>query len=195
MDAIYNEDPAVLRARQRTTLAGYGLTPAEISRFENTLLLSPTRQALLEEIAKSLDGVVGRDELFRHAMGVTSEEEVQVFLQSAGLLARLHARRPVAQILAGLRLPAAQYGDGRIAVIGAFDSVYWTEDVASYESTLHAALPPASKRLEAWLSGAISPRARSELTARGWEVHDNAVEALADRPRTSANGRDWVVPN
>ncbi|HEY6620517.1 MAG TPA: hypothetical protein VIY68_13285, partial [Steroidobacteraceae bacterium] len=43
MDAIYNEDPAVLRARQRVTLAGYGLTAEEIKRFENTLLLSPTR--------------------------------------------------------------------------------------------------------------------------------------------------------
>ena len=98
MDAIYTEDPAVLRARQRTTLAGYGLSPEEITRFENTLLLSPTRQALLAEVAKSLDGVAGRDELFRHAMSVTSEEEVQVFLQSAGLLVRLHARRPVTRI-------------------------------------------------------------------------------------------------
>src|ERR1700728_1633634 len=120
MDAIYTEDPAVLRARQRTTLAGYGLSPEEITRFENTLLLSPTRQALLAEVAKSLDGVAGRDELFRHAMSVTSEEEVQVFLQSAGLLVRLHARRPVTRIVAGLRLPTAQFGDGRIVVLGAF---------------------------------------------------------------------------
>jgi hypothetical protein len=185
MDAIYNEDPAVLRARQRTTLAGYGLNPTEINRFENTLLLSPTRQSLLAEVAKSLDGVAGRDELFRHAMGLTSEEEMQVFLQSTGLLVRLHARRPVARILAGLRLPTAQFGDGRIVVLGAFDSVYWTEDVATYESTLHAALPSASNGLELWLSGTISQRARSELATRGWEVHDKAVETLADPSHTS----------
>ncbi len=181
MDAIYTEDPAVLRARQRTTLAGYGLSPDEIHRFENTLLLSPTRQALLEEIAKSLEGVVGRDELFRHAMSVTTEEEVQVFLQSTGMLARLHAQRPVTQILAGLRLPTVQLRDGKIVVLGAFDSVYWTEDVAGYETALHAALPPNTKGLEVWLSGAISPRARSELESRGWEVHDKATEALGDQ--------------
>jgi hypothetical protein len=185
MDAIYTEDPAVLRARQRTTLAGYGLSPEEITRFENTLLLSPTRQAVLTEVAKSLDGVAGRDELFRHAMSVTSEEEVQVFLQSTGLLVRLHARRPVTRILAGLRLPTAQFGDGRIVVFGAFDSVYWTEDVDRYESALRAALSPASKGLELWLSGSISPRARSELTTRGWDVHDNAMVTLAD-PRPAS---------
>ncbi len=141
MDAIYTEDPAVLRARQRATLAGYGLNPAEIQRFENTLLLSPTRQSLLAEYAKSLDGVGGRDELFRHAMSLTSEPEAEVFLQSTGLLVRLHARRPVNRILPGLRLPTAQFADGGIAVLGAFDAVYWTEDVAEYEATLHALLP------------------------------------------------------
>jgi hypothetical protein len=183
MDAIYNEDPAVLRARQRTALAGYGLSADEIKRFENTLLLSPTRQTLLAEAAKSLDGVVGRDELFRHAMSLTSDEEVQVFLQSTGLLVSLHAHRPVARILAGLRLPTAQLSDGRIAVMGAFDSVYWTEDVAGYESALHALLPEASKGLEVWLSGSISPGARAALTKRGWDVHDNANEAPSSKPQ------------
>jgi hypothetical protein len=172
MDAIYNEDPAVLRARQRVTLAGYGLTAAEIKRFENTLLLSPTRQSVLEEEAKLLDGVAGRDELYRHAMSVTSEEEVQVFLQSTRMLAQLHKQHPIAKILAGLRLPTALTSDGHIVVIGAFDALYWTEDVAGYEAALRAALPPASAGLQLWLSGSISPRARSELTSRGWDVHE-----------------------
>lgn len=172
MDAIYNEDPAVLRARQRVTLAGYGLSAEEIKRFENTLLLSPTRQRVLEEEAKLLEGVAGRDELFRHAMSVTSEEEVQVFLQSARLLAAVHKQHPIARILAGLRLPTAETSDGHIVAIGAFDAVYWTADVAGYEAALHAALPPSATGLQLWLSGSISPRARSELTARGWDVHE-----------------------
>jgi hypothetical protein len=57
-------------------------------------------------------------------------------------------------------------------VVGAFDAVYWTEDVAGYEVALHAALPPASAGLQLWLSGSISPRARTELTSRGWDVHE-----------------------
>jgi hypothetical protein len=179
MDAIYNEDPAVLRARQRGTLASYGLTAGEIKRFENTLLLSPTRQSLLEEYAKSLNGVSGRDELFRHAMSVTSDDEMLVFLQSAGLLASVHAHRPVTRIVAGLRLPAAQFADGGMVVVGAFDAVYWTEDVATDEAALHAILPTNSSHLELWVSGSLSAHARTELTARGWDVHDHSAEALA----------------
>jgi hypothetical protein len=183
MDAIYHEDPAVLRARQRTTLAGYGLSAGEIRRFENTLLLSPTRQSLLAEYAKSLDGVARRDELFRHAMSVTTEQEVEVFLQSTGMLVRLHAHRPVSQILSGLRLPAAQSSDGGIVVPGAFDAVYWTEDVATDEAALHALLPPGSGKLELWVSGTVSTTARNELSARGWDVHDNAAQTLAEPAR------------
>ena len=179
MDAIYNEDPAVLRARQRATLAGYGLTSLEIRRFENTLLLSPTRQKLLGEYAKSLDGVAGRDELFRHAMTLTSEDEVEVFLQSTGLMVSLHARRPVDRILSGLRLPTAQFADGGIVVVGAFDAVYWTQDVATDGAALHALLPASPSGLELWIAGTQSSRASSELAARGWVVHDHAAETLA----------------
>jgi hypothetical protein len=178
MDAIYNEDPAVLRARQRTTLAGYGLTKLEIKRFENTLLLSPTQQKLLGEYAKSLDGVTGRDELFRHAMTLTSEDEVQVFLQSTGLLVGLHAHRPVTRILSGLRLPTVQFSDGGIAVLGAFDAVYWTEEVATDGAALHVLLPANPSELELWTAGTISPRAGAELKTRGWVVHEKAAETL-----------------
>ena len=182
MDAIYTEDPAVLRARQRKDLANYGLSALEIERFENTLLLSPTRQRLLLEDARALDGVDGRDEIFRHAMGLTSEEEVGVFIESTRLLVRVHASEPFARILPGLRLPAGQTRDGRVVVLGAFDAVYWTEEVAGYESTLHAALPPTSNGLELWLTGAISPEARTELSARGWVVHDHASSEIDDAP-------------
>lgn len=181
MDAIYNEDPAVLRARQRKVLAGYGLSSAEVAKFENTLLLSPTRQSVLVEDAKLLDGVEGRGELFRHAMGLTSDEEVAVFIASTRMLVRLHAQEPLARILEGLRLPTAETRDGRTVVLGAFDAVYWTEEVAGYESALHAALPPSSHGLEVWLSGFISPAARDQLTSHGWVVHDHAEDALTKK--------------
>jgi hypothetical protein len=181
MDAIYNEDPAVLRARQRKILAGYGLSPAEVAGFENTLLLSPTRQSLLVEDAKLLDGVEGRGELFRHAMGLTSDAEAAVFIESTRMLVRLHAQQPLARILAGLRLPTAETRDGRTVVLGAFDAVYWTAEVAGYESALRAALPPTSHGLDAWVSGSVSPAARAQLTSLGWVVHDHAEDVLTKK--------------
>src|ERR1700756_5238957 len=52
VDAIYNEDPAAIRQRTRGTLAGFGLSPAEIEGFMDAPLLSPTRQLLLLSAAQ-----------------------------------------------------------------------------------------------------------------------------------------------
>ena len=174
LDAVYKEDPAVLRKRRREALATFGLTPAEVERFENTLLLDPTRQTALVDAMKTLEGVSGREELLRTAMSATSEVEVQVFLRSTGLLLRMHARRPITRIVAGLRLPSAQFADRRVAVFGAFDAVQWTAEVAGYEGAILDALPADIPGREVWLSGAISQRARAAVEQRGWEVHDHA---------------------
>ncbi len=180
LDAIYNESPAVLRKRRREALAGFGLTPAEVEQFENTLLLDPTRQTLLVNDVQALNGVEGRAELLRHAMSVTTEDEIEVFMQSATLLIRSHARQPLMRILAGPRVPAGQRADGRVVVFGSFDAVYWTQDVAGYAAAVHAQMPASVTGREVWLGGLVSPRARAELERLGWTVHDRAEETLAD---------------
>ena len=178
LDAIYNEDPAVLRKKRRKALAGFGLTPAEVERFENTMLLDPTRQQALVDAMQTLEGVQGREELLRTAMSVTSEVEVEVFLRSTRLLLRMHARRPVTRLIAGVRMPCAQFADQRIAVFGAFDAVQWTAEVAGYEGAMLAALPADAPAREVWLSGSVSSRARGALEQRGWEVHAQAFDAI-----------------
>src|SRR5438270_23123 len=57
LDAIYNEDPAVLRKRRHEALAGFGLSASEMEGFENALLLTPTRQTLLVDAVQGLEGV------------------------------------------------------------------------------------------------------------------------------------------
>lgn len=167
LDAIDHEDPAVLRKRRREELSSDGLTPAEIDQFEHAPLLSPTRQTLLVDTVRALNGAAAREELLRHAMTVESEEEMEVFLQSALLLPRFQVKR----ILAGPRIPTAQLADGHVAVFGSFDAVRWTEQVAQYEGALRESLPADATR-ELWLTGSVSDRAREALVRRGWIVHD-----------------------
>jgi len=187
VDAIYNEDPAVLRARQKDTLAGFGLTPDEIDRFQNTLLMSPTRQTLLVGAAQALGGVAGRAELFRHAMGLTSQVEAQVYLRSVALLVMAHHQHPLASILSGVRLPSARRADGRIVVCGAFEAVYWTSDVAEGDRGIRASLTAAdaSAAREIWLEGTITKRARHELEQLGGTVSAN-VGASVKSPNQPA---------
>lgn len=184
VDAIYNEDPAVIRERTRTTLAALGLSAVEIDRFMNAPLLSPTRELVLLAAAQALGGVTQRGELFRHAIELTSDEEVQVYLRSAGLLARVHADRPVASVVAGVRLPAALRADGSVVVCGAFESVYWTEAVSHLDEQLRAALPPQPPggTRELWVAGILSEPARRAAHERGWELHEVPDEAPAPAP-------------
>jgi hypothetical protein len=182
MDAIYNEDPAVIRQRTRKTLAGFGLSRAEIKSFMNAPLLSPTRQVVLLSAVQALHGVAQRGELFRHAIGLTSDEEVQVYLRSVGLLVKADESRPVASIIPGVRLPAARRADGSLVVCGAFESVYWTEGVARLEKQLRSALPrtPPGTVREFWIAGTLSERARGAARELGWEVHEVPEEAAAE---------------
>ncbi|MGP8032571.1 MAG: hypothetical protein ACLPQ6_00340 [Steroidobacteraceae bacterium] len=179
VDTIYNEDPAAIRERTRKTLAGYGLTAAEVDRFMNAPRLSPTRQVVLLSAAQALDGVAQRAELFRHALGLDSDEEVQVYLRSVGLLVKAHASQPVAAVIAGVRLPAARRADGSVVVCGAFEAVYWTEDVARLDAQLTKALPgsAANAARELWVAGTLSARARAAAHDLGWQLHEVADQS------------------
>jgi hypothetical protein len=86
-------------------------------------------------------------------------------------------------------LPTVETRDGRTVVLGAFDAVYWTEQVAGYQSAFQSALPPSSHGLEVWLAGSISPLAHEQLTSHGWVVHDHAEVALTDSRRASNRRR------
>jgi hypothetical protein len=178
MDAIYKEDPATIRARNRATLLTYGLSAAEIDRWQDVLVMSPTRQVLLMQFAAQLAGVDGRSELFRHAIGLSSDGEARVYLRSVGLLVLAHREQPLAAILPGVRLPAAQRADGSVVVAGAFDSVYWTADVAAAEASLRTALPEGMPGHELVLAGSASARVREELASRGWRVREAALPDL-----------------
>jgi hypothetical protein len=184
MDTIYNEDPAVIRERARRTLADFGLTPAEIESFMNAPLLSPTRQVLLLAAVQALEGVAQRGELFRHSIGLTSDEEVQVYLHSVALLVKAHASHPVASVIPGVRLPSALRADGSVLVCGAFEAVYWTEGVAELDRQLRAALPAAAPGTvhELWIAGTLSERARGAGRALGWTVHEVPEEMPAQSP-------------
>jgi hypothetical protein len=183
MEAVYKEDAATIRARTKATLAGYGLDQSEIERWQNVLVLSPTRQVWLLKLAAALDAVEGRGELFRHAMGLTSDREAQVYLQSVELLVLAHRQQPVARILAGVRLPAARRADGSILVCGAFDAVYWTADVERGEYQIRQALTPGGAGTrELWLDGSMSDRVREELRARGWAVREAVQDNEQSQP-------------
>jgi hypothetical protein len=171
MDAIYQEDPAVLRARRRAALLGYGLSRDELALFENDLRLTPTRQERLTALAAALDGVAQRDALFRGATGLASDSEAVVYLDSVGLLVGAVTQTPFARIVVGPRLPTAETPDGRLVVAAAVDAVYWTESVARDFARLRGLLPAESPNIDLIVGGEVSAAAEAGLTELGFHVH------------------------
>jgi hypothetical protein len=103
-------------------------------------------------------------------MGLTSDAEAQVYLQSVGVLVLAHRRQAIVAVLPGVWLPAGRRADGDIIVCGAFEAVYWTAEVASGEQQIREALPQGAGAREFWLAGTVSAWARAELQARGWHL-------------------------
>lgn len=173
MDAIWREDPVLIRERNRSFLASIGIDKEETSRFENNLSLSPTHQLAILEMARALNGVGARDELIRRAVDVASEDEALTLIESIGLLVRLHQKTPLVEILGGIRLPAARTADGRLVVCAGFDSVYWTANVAEGAREIaHAYRDAEGSERQIWLVGTGSPRVRAELEGLGWKLFD-----------------------
>ena len=179
MNAVYQEDPAVLRERRREALLGYGLSEAELEAFEEAPALSPTRQLRLATAAARLADVQGLGELFRQASQLQSTDEAELYVASAELLGRLHAKQPLKQILPDLRLPAGAFNDaaGGVVVIAA-ESVFWTELTERGESSVRASLPGQMQPIELWVEGYVSDEALRELHARGWTVRAYAFDDM-----------------
>lgn len=175
MDAIWREDPVVIRERNRKYLASIGVDKEVRSRFENNVWLSPTHQLAILTMLRTLDGVGARNELVQRAIEVASEDEALTLIDSIGLLVRLHQKAALAEILGGVRLPVARTADGRLVVGAGFESLYWTERVAEGAREIaNAYRDEEVSGRQIWLAGTGSPRARSELASLGWTLIDQA---------------------
>ncbi len=180
MDAIWQEDPVVIRDRNRRLLASLGLDEEERKRFEDNVALSPTHQLTLLQMTRTLDGVSGRGELIRRALDVNEEEEALALIDSLALLVRLHAQAPLAEVVGGIRLPAARTRDGRLVVCAGFDALYWTERVADGARQIALAYRDAeATERQFWLAGTASPRLRAEVENLGWQVQDSTDASTA----------------
>jgi hypothetical protein len=191
MDAVFHEDPAVLRERRRDTLLGYGLSADEVDRFENSAALSPTRQQRLTVAAAELSGVSGRDSLFRRAMHLKSEDEADIYVASAELLVDEHRHHPLISLFPDLRLPGGRYADGSGCIVAAaFETITWTATTADAEAALHAGLAEDCGVRRLRTEGTVSAQATATLTSLGWIVQaEDPVATPASIPPASHPGR------
>jgi len=188
MEIVWTTDPWELRMNNRKKLLAMGFTEETARAFEDNPWISLSLQTAFVQALESLAGVGGREHLIERAIDVESRQEASTLVSSVLLLERYHRQQgPLAEFLAGARLPVARTAKGELVTLALADALFWTGPVAEGAGEFAAiyAEDPSKVRLF-YVAGEASPGFVAGARELGWEVHDrwqlSAAEDAAPAP-------------
>lgn len=182
-EAVWSKDPYELQDLNRARLVATGADEELIEEYLDNPRMSPTQQTLLTASIAELADVEGRAGILNQALNVKTDAEVRFFVRTVALLAWYHNnQRPIVSVITEAATPGGLTDDGNVVMLFAVDHLYWTEQIAQEEDSL-AGLGTAAgdNSPEAWFLGTASDRCRNELSAAGWEVHENLAHTIAGK--------------
>lgn len=170
-DWVWDTSPGDLRVEIEARLLAMGVSQTEIDRFLRHGYYSMSMQAVLTASLNALDGVAGRADVMPLVLSAGSEGQARFLVQAMDMLRNYHLSITP---LTALYIQGTAIGVdavGRTVVVAPVDYVSWTPTLDRFASNVGQ-----SFELERSLhvSGAISERARDELTSIGWTVEENS---------------------
>ena len=168
-DWVWDTSPGDLRVEIENRLLAMGIGQTEIDRLLRHGFYTMSMQAVLTASLDALDGVAGRPDVMPLVLSAGSEGQARFLVQSFDMLRNYHSN--IAPLTA-LYVQGTTIGvdkTGRPVVVAPVDYLSWTSTLDRFASNLGQ-----SFELEPSLhvSGAISERARDELTSIGWVVEE-----------------------
>ncbi len=157
-----------------------GVDAAIAEAFLENPKFSPTRTTYLVGELERLSGVAGRDLYVQRAAALQSEAMAYFFERRALMHVAYHRSvAPLRRFVSPFQLPFAQAQDGRVVILVPLDHLVWTRDIA-------AIVDAANRQMESlgatgvalWVSGTLSPLARGNIEAMGWEIVEHAYTRL-----------------
>jgi hypothetical protein len=139
-------------------------TTRKLAANPNVSLSAQT--ALIESLGR-LPDAKGRGDVLTWATTLDTPDQALFLVRAIGILADRNEQAPVVEILARDPLVARQQSGQLVAVVPA-DTLAWTERFATFARREDLAAPQRG----IWISGRASARARTELEALGWAVHE-----------------------
>jgi hypothetical protein len=174
--------PVELRKMNAEKLNAMGVNPEIADAFLNNTIFSPREQTLLVHAMNEMNGVADRGALVR--LSLSAQNSTVAFFRQRQ--AQMYAGYNKSVTPLGSFISLGQFAVGR-TVNGALvfnlplDYLVWTEQMAGLitgANQLVNSTLPGVKDKHIWLTGTLSPRARKEITSRGWQVHDRAEAQL-----------------
>jgi len=179
-EAVWSKDPYELQDMNRARLVATGADEELIEEYLENPYMSPSQQTLLTAAIAEISDAGGRDGILRQALNAKTEAEANFLIKSVTMLAWYHLnRQPVSQVLTYAAIPVGVAEDGTSALLFAVDHVYWTEAIA--EAAKRHALQTSGTDAGAggiWFLGTASKRSKKELSALGFDVHENVASMM-----------------
>jgi hypothetical protein len=165
---VYEKPPGDLRVWIEKSLKGMGVDQETVDLFLRQKYWTLTTQTALTLALGKLDGVEGRAEVLDTAVTAEDEDQARFLALGMSLLAREHKDMPLKSIIGGKPIGVSK--KGRAIATMPIDYAVWSERVADFakRDDLQQARPILK------VAGRLSPRARTEMEALGWEVHEQA---------------------
>jgi hypothetical protein len=164
---VYSTSRAELTAKNAERMRGMGASEETLRAVATAPALSLSLQTALVEALGRIGGASGRAEVLAAAAALDNPDQALFLARAAGILADRNEQAPVAAILSRDPFVARQQS-GQLVVVVPGDAVAWTERIAEFAKRADLAAPERAF----WISGRASTRARLELEALGFAVHE-----------------------
>lgn len=164
---VYDTPQAELVDRNATRMWEIGASVETTRKLAANPNVSLSAQTALVESLGRLPEAKGRGDVLAWAATLDTPDQALFLVRAIGILADRNEQAPVVEIQARDPLVARQQSGQLVAVVPA-DTLAWTERFAAFARREDLAAPQRG----IWISGRASSRARTELEALGWAVHE-----------------------
>ena len=191
-EIVKNQPPADLRRTNTEKLKSMGIDPSTVEMFINESIFSPREQTILVSALDEMKGV-GDRERFVQLAALTNNVDMARFRQrQSEMYAGYHkAVSPLTQLVSVGQVPAARAKDGALVFNFPIDYLVWTDSLARLVANTDnlANQLPGVTRKEMWITGSLSPKARTEMKRMGWVTFENAETLLVAQDKSVATYR------
>ena len=193
-DMLRQNAPEDLRRMNRELLEEIKVDENLIEKFLSHPWYSPRHETILVQALVAMEGARNREGFIRVALHADSEEEALFFQRLAEMMVNYHHTVVPLDTLIIIedRLILGYTDDAALVATVPVFRLPWTRDVAlAAEAVLQEASSQGRVgRLELWLTGEATSRARMELESRGFMIHEGAFLRLLGPLMEEASGHN-----
>jgi len=162
---VWETTPGDLRVYNEQTLLGLGASSDDVDRLLRHPFFTTSLRTRLVKAMDAMSGVADRAAVMPLALSVTSTWQARFVVESAEMLARIHAaERRLDRLLVDGTLIAQS--ESVLVVPAPVDALSWNADLHGFAERVGA----QSGERRIYLRGGATPRAREQLAALGWTL-------------------------